>query len=218
MSNKWEQLFFESEIPFYTYKLNKGDALILNYQAKCKPFTIICYGTVYLMKIFTNSESIFISILTYKSIIDFNFFDSNYIYYKVVALENTYFMKFFWLDYIAHCQYLSTSIKLLDLFRYTLRQYESSSSILIHKSIKYRVVQLLLLLCKDFGVLNNNYVLIPFELSQKTISYITGSNQTTVNKVVNFLIERLFIKYVIKNKIVICYFSFFIYLRNNKIA
>nr|YP_010198287.1 global nitrogen transcriptional regulator [Gracilaria ornata]UAD86703.1 global nitrogen transcriptional regulator [Gracilaria ornata] len=218
MSNKWKQLFFESEIPFYIYKLNKGDSLVFKYQTKYKPLIIVFYGTVYIMKIFTNSESIFLAILTNKSIIDFNFFDSNYIYYKVVALENTYFIKLFWLDYIAHCHYLSTSIKFLDLFRYTLRQYESSSYVLMHKSIRYRVVQLLLLLCKDFGVLNNNYVLIPFELSQKTISYITGSNPITVNKVVNFLIKRLFIKYIVKNKILICYFSFFSYLRNNKIA
>nr|YP_010198491.1 global nitrogen transcriptional regulator [Gracilaria pachydermatica]UAD86907.1 global nitrogen transcriptional regulator [Gracilaria pachydermatica] len=219
MSSKWKQLFFESEIPFYIYKLNKGDSLIFKYQTKHKPLIIVFYGTVYVMKIFTNNEAIFLAILTNKSIIDFNFdfFDSSYVYYKVVALENTYFIKFFWLDYIAHCKYLSTSIKLLDLFRYTLRQYESSSYILMHKSIRYRVVQLLLLLCKDFGILNNNYVLIPFELSQKTISYITGSNLITVNKIVNFLITRLFIKYI-KHKILICYFSFFSYLRNNKIT
>nr|YP_010198873.1 global nitrogen transcriptional regulator [Gracilaria tikvahiae]UAD88106.1 global nitrogen transcriptional regulator [Gracilaria tikvahiae]UAD88309.1 global nitrogen transcriptional regulator [Gracilaria tikvahiae] len=218
MSSKWKQIFSESEIPFYIYKLNKGDSLIFQYQAKYQPLIIVFYGTVYIMKIFTNSEAIFLAILTNKSIIDFNFFDSNYVYYKVVALENTYLIKFFWLDYIAHCKYLSTSIKLLDLFRYTLRQYESSSYILMHKSIRYRVVQLLLLLCKDFGILNNNYVLIPFELSQKTISYITGSNPITVNKIVNFLIKRLFIKYIVKNKIIICYFSFFSYLRNSKIT
>nr|YP_010196034.1 global nitrogen transcriptional regulator [Gracilaria bursa-pastoris]UAD83431.1 global nitrogen transcriptional regulator [Gracilaria bursa-pastoris] len=220
MSNKWKQLFFESEIPFYIYKLNKGDSLIFKYQTKYKSLIIVFYGTVYIMKIFTNSESLFLAILTNKSIIDFNFFDSNYVYYKVVALENTYFIKFFWLDYIVHCQYLSTSIKLLDLFRDTLRQYESSSYVLMHKSIRYRVFQLLLLLCKDFGVLNNNnnYVLIPFELSQKTISYIIGSNPITVNKVVSFLIKRMFIKYIVKNKILICYFSFFNYLRNNKIT
>ncbi|KAI0556486.1 Global nitrogen regulator (chloroplast) [Gracilaria domingensis] len=220
MGNKWKRLFFESEIPFYIYKLNKGDSLIFKYQIKSKPLIIVFYGTVYVMKIFTNSESIFLAILTNKSIIDlnFNFFDVNYFYYKVVALENTYFIKFFWLDYITHCQYLSTSIKLLDLFRYTLRQYESSSYILIHKSIRYRVIQLLLLLCKDFGVLNNDYILIPFELSQKTISYITGSNPITVNKIMNFLIQQFFIKYIVKNKIIICYFSFFSYLRNNKIT
>nr|YP_009732247.1 global nitrogen transcriptional regulator [Gracilaria spinulosa]QHS70716.1 global nitrogen transcriptional regulator [Gracilaria spinulosa] len=218
MSNKWNQLFFESEIPFYIYKLNKGDSLIFKYQIKYKPLIIIFYGTVYVMKIFTNSESIFIAILTNKSVIDFNCLDSNYVYYKVVALENTYFIKFFCLDYSANYQYLLTSIKLLDLFRYTLKQYESSLYILMHKSIRYRVVQLLLLLCRDFGVLNKNYVFIPFELSQKTISYITGSNPITVNKVMHFLIKRLFIKYIVKNKILICYFSFFNYLRNNKIT
>nr|YP_010198083.1 global nitrogen transcriptional regulator [Gracilaria multipartita]UAD86499.1 global nitrogen transcriptional regulator [Gracilaria multipartita] len=220
MSNKWKQLFFESKIPFYIYKLNKGDSLIFKYQTKYKSLIIVFYGTVYIMKIFTNSESIFLAILKNKSIIDFNFFDSNYVYYKVVALENTYFIKFFWLDYIVHCQYLSDSIKLIDLFRNTVKQYESSSYVLMHKSIRYRIVQLLLLLCKDFGVLNNNnhYVLIPFELSQKTISYIIGSNLISVNKVMNFLIKRMFIKYIVKNKILICYFSFFNYLRNNKIT
>nr|YP_009510933.1 global nitrogen transcriptional regulator [Gracilaria gracilis]AXI96606.1 global nitrogen transcriptional regulator [Gracilaria gracilis] len=216
MRNKWMHLFFESKIPFYIYKLYKGDALIFRYDSKHKPLMIVFHGTVYVMKIFTNSESLFLAILTNNSIIDFNF-NSNYAYYKVIALENTYLVKFFWLDYITHFKYLSTLVKLLDLFRYTLIQYEKSSCILLHKSIRYRVIQLLLLLCKEFGILNNNYIIIPFELSQKTISCITGSNPITVNKVIKDLINRLFIKYVVKRKILICYFSFFSYLRDNKI-
>uniref|UniRef100_A0AAU7YPD7 Global nitrogen transcriptional regulator n=1 Tax=Gracilaria hainanensis TaxID=2871843 RepID=A0AAU7YPD7_9FLOR len=217
MSNKWMRLFFELEIPFYIYKLHKGDGLIFKYRTNYKPFIIVFYGVVYIMKIFPNGESIFLAVLTNDSIIDFNLSDHNYGYYKVVALENTYFIKFFWLNYITHFKYLSTSVKLLDLFRYTLRQYENSSFVLIHKSIRYRIMQLLLLLCKEFGVLNKNYIIIPFELSQKTISYITGSNPVTVNKIINFLIKRLFIKYILKKKIVICYFSFFSYLCDNKI-
>nr|YP_010195831.1 global nitrogen transcriptional regulator [Crassiphycus birdiae]UAD83228.1 global nitrogen transcriptional regulator [Crassiphycus birdiae] len=220
MSNEWMQLFFESKIPFYIYKLYKGDALIFKFYAKCKPLIIVFYGTVYIMKVFTNGESIFLAILTSNSIIDFGFnsCDSNYIYYKVVALENTYFIKFCWLDYINNFQYLSTVIKLLDLFRYTLHQYENSSYILSHKSTRYRVIQLLLFLCREFGILNNNYIIIPFELSQKTISYITGSNPITVNKIIRYLVNRLFIQYVVHKRILICYSSFFSYLQDNKVT
>nr|YP_010196241.1 global nitrogen transcriptional regulator [Gracilaria caudata]UAD83638.1 global nitrogen transcriptional regulator [Gracilaria caudata] len=220
MSNKWMQLFFESEIPFYIYKLYKGDALIFKFYVKCKPLIIVFYGTVYIMKVFTNGESIFLAILTSNSIIDFssNSFDSNYIYYKVVALENTYFIKFCWLEYITHFKYLSTVVKLLDLFRYTLQQYENSSCILLHKSTRYRVIQLLLFLCREFGILNNNYIIIPFELSQKTISYITGSNPITVHKIIHYLINKLFVKYAVNKRILICYASFFSYLQNNKVT
>nr|YP_009019566.1 global nitrogen transcriptional regulator [Gracilaria salicornia]AHH24534.1 global nitrogen transcriptional regulator [Gracilaria salicornia]UAD87694.1 global nitrogen transcriptional regulator [Gracilaria salicornia] len=220
MNNKWMQLFFESEVPFYVYKLYKAEALIFKYRTNHKPLLIVFYGTVYIMKIFPNGESLFLAILTNNSIIDINFnlSDSDYSYYQVVALENTYFIKFSWLDYVTHFKYLSTSVKLLDLFRDTLRQYENSSYILVHKSIRYRVIQLLLLLCKEFGILNNNYIIIPFELSQKTIGYITGSNPVTVNKVINFLISKLFIKYIVKKKILICYFSFFSHLCDSKLT
>lgn len=219
MDNKWIRLFLESEIPFYIYKLNKGDALILQYSTNYNPAVIVFHGTVYMMKIFTNGESFFLAILTSNSIIDTNVtsFSSNYFYYKVIALENTYFIKFFWLDSVSNFKYLSTIFKLMDLFRYTLIQYENSSCILLHKSIRYRVIQLLLFLCREFGVLNNNYVAIPFELSQKTISYITGSNPITVNKIINDLSNRLLIKYISKKKNLVCYFSFFRYLCDEKI-
>nr|UAD84254.1 global nitrogen transcriptional regulator [Gracilaria changii] len=220
MSNRWIQLFFESAVPFYIYKLYKGDALICKLYTKYKPSIILFYGTVYIMKVFTNGDSIFIAILTHNSIIDFSFssFDSNYIYYKVIALESTYFIKFCWVDYITRFKYLSTLVKPIDLFRYTLYQYENSSYILSHKSTKYRVVQLLLFLCREFGILKNNYIIIPFEISQKTISYITGSNPITVNKVIRYLVNRLFVKYVIKNRILICYFSLLVYLQDNKLT
>nr|YP_010196860.1 global nitrogen transcriptional regulator [Gracilaria cliftonii]UAD84664.1 global nitrogen transcriptional regulator [Gracilaria cliftonii] len=220
MSNKWIQLFFESKIPFCIHKLYKGDALIFKFYTNCKPLIIVFYGTVYIMKVFTNGESIFLAILTGNSLIDFsvNSFDSDYIYYKVVALENTYFIKFCWLDYITHFKYLSTLVKLLDLFRYTLQQYENSSYILSHKSTRYRVIQLLLFLCREFGILNNNYIIIPFEISQKTISYITGSNPITVNKVIRYLINRLLVKYIVKKRILICYSSFFSYSQDKTIT
>nr|YP_009244576.1 global nitrogen transcriptional regulator [Agarophyton chilense]AMK96818.1 global nitrogen transcriptional regulator [Agarophyton chilense]ASP44713.1 global nitrogen transcriptional regulator [Agarophyton chilense]UAD84456.1 global nitrogen transcriptional regulator [Agarophyton chilense] len=219
MDNKWMRLFLESETPFYVYKLKKGDSLIFQYSTNYKPVVIVFYGTVYMMKIFTNGESFFLAILTSNSIIDFNItsLGSNYFYYKVIALENTYFIKFIWLDSIANFKYLSNIFKLMDVFRYTLRQYENSSCILLHKSIRYRVIQLLLFLCREFGVLNNNYIAIPFELSQKTISYITGSNPITVNKIINDLSNKLLIKYISKKKNLVCYFSFFRYLHDIKI-
>nr|YP_009509365.1 global nitrogen transcriptional regulator [Gracilaria vermiculophylla]AXI97015.1 global nitrogen transcriptional regulator [Gracilaria vermiculophylla]QXU75218.1 global nitrogen transcriptional regulator [Gracilaria vermiculophylla]WDZ67951.1 global nitrogen transcriptional regulator [Gracilaria vermiculophylla] len=216
MYNEWMQLFLESETSFYVYKLQKGDALVFQRPIHDNPVVIVFYGTVYIMKIFTNGESFFLAILNSNSIIDFNF-NSDYTYYKVIALENTYLIKFFWLDFISNFKYLSTVFRLIDLFRYTLKQYENSSYILLHKSVKYRVVQLLLFLCREFGVLNKHYIAIPFELSQKTISYITGSNPITVNKIMKDLVDKLLIKYISKKKILICYFSFFCYLRDHKI-
>nr|YP_010199072.1 global nitrogen transcriptional regulator [Hydropuntia urvillei]UAD88521.1 global nitrogen transcriptional regulator [Hydropuntia urvillei] len=212
MNYQCEQLFFESNNSFYIYKLYKGDSIVFKNSLPYNPSFIVFYGTVYIMKIFTNGESIFLVLLTSNSLLNFNSSNSNYAYYKVIALENTYLIKLYKLNSVNHLMYFSNVINLLDLFYYTLKQYESSYYILLHKSIKYRIIQLLLLLCREFGILNSNYIIIPFEISQKTLSHITGSNPTTVNKIINDLIRKLLIKYVVKKKILICYFSFFQYL------
>nr|YP_009511138.1 global nitrogen transcriptional regulator [Hydropuntia rangiferina]AXI96811.1 global nitrogen transcriptional regulator [Hydropuntia rangiferina]UAD87491.1 global nitrogen transcriptional regulator [Hydropuntia rangiferina] len=217
MNNQSHLLFYTLKNFCCVYKLYKGDTLIFKDDLKCNSLFIVFYGTVYVMKIFTNGESIFLSLLTSKSVINFSFSNSNYIHHKIIALENTYLIKFFSVNAINSSSYFSNTINLFNLFSYTLGQYEISSYILVHKSIKYRIIQLLLLLCRQFGILNYNYVLIPFEISQKTLINITGGNINAVNRVMNDLVTNLLVKYISKNKILVCYFSFFTYLNTNKI-
>nr|YP_009732045.1 global nitrogen transcriptional regulator [Gracilaria edulis]QHS70517.1 global nitrogen transcriptional regulator [Gracilaria edulis]UAD85682.1 global nitrogen transcriptional regulator [Gracilaria edulis] len=217
MNSQSHLLFCTSKNFCCVYKLYKGDTLIFKDDLTCNSLFIIFYGTVYIMKIFTNGESIFSSLLTSNSVINSNFSSSSYIRHKIIALENTYLIKFFNLDAINSSLYLSNTINLFNLFSYTLSQYEISSYILVHKSVKYRIIQLLLLLCRQFGVLNYNYVLIPFEISQKTLINITGGHINAVNRVMNDLIRNLLVKYSSKNKILVCYFSFFRYLNTNKV-
>nr|YP_009237845.1 global nitrogen transcriptional regulator [Gracilariopsis lemaneiformis]YP_009294752.1 global nitrogen transcriptional regulator [Gracilariopsis chorda]AJO68393.1 global nitrogen transcriptional regulator [Gracilariopsis lemaneiformis]AML79814.1 global nitrogen transcriptional regulator [Gracilariopsis lemaneiformis]AOM67012.1 global nitrogen transcriptional regulator [Gracilariopsis chorda]UAD88930.1 global nitrogen transcriptional regulator [Gracilariopsis chorda] len=219
MNNKWVQLLLELDIPFYIYKLNKGDSIISKCKYKNNSAAIILYGTVYTLKMFTNGECICIAILNCNNIIDFNFstLDKDYVYYKVIALEETYLINFCWWDFISIFNYLPIAVKIFYLFRNTLKKYEMVCYVISHKSIKYRVIQLLVLLCQEFGTVNSDFIKIPFEISQTTISHIIGSNIITVNKIMRDLIGKLLIKYIVKKKTLICYFSLLTYLRNNKI-
>nr|YP_009511545.1 global nitrogen transcriptional regulator [Gracilariopsis mclachlanii]AXI97422.1 global nitrogen transcriptional regulator [Gracilariopsis mclachlanii] len=219
MNNKWVQLLLELDIPFYVYKLNKGDSIISKYKHKNSSAAIILYGTVYVLKMFTNGEAICVALLNHNNIIDFNFstLDKDYVYYKIIALEETYLINFYWLDFICIFNYLPIAIKIFNLFRNTLKKYEMTSYVISHKSIRYRIIQLFVLLCQEFGYINNNCIKIPFEISQLTISNMIGSNTITVNKIMRDLINQFLIKYIVKKKILICYFPLFTYLRNNKI-
>nr|YP_010199481.1 global nitrogen transcriptional regulator [Gracilariopsis tenuifrons]AXF36132.1 global nitrogen transcriptional regulator [Gracilariopsis tenuifrons]UAD89339.1 global nitrogen transcriptional regulator [Gracilariopsis tenuifrons] len=219
MNNQWVQLFLELNIPFYIYKLNKGDSIIYKCKNKNNSAAIILHGTVYILKMFTNTEGVCIAILNYNNIIDFHFstLEKDYVYYQVIALEETYLINFYWWDFISVVNYLPIAIKILYLFRNTLKKYEMISYVISHKSIRYRFIQLLVLLCQEFGTVNNHSIKIPFEVSQTTISHIIGSNTITVNKIMRDLISQLLIKYIVKKKTLICYFGLLTYLRNNKI-
>ena len=61
------------------------------------------------------------------------------------------------------------------------------NNIYAHKYAKHRLIQLLLLLSKEFGFFEKNHIILPIHISQITISIIIGSNKSTVNQIINNL-------------------------------
>jgi len=68
-------------------------------------------------------------------------------------------------------------------------------SILSHKNIKKRLIQLLLILAEKFGVLANETIFIPINISHYTIAIIIGSQRITVNRIMNKLKRERLIYY-----------------------
>nr|YP_009391942.1 global nitrogen transcriptional regulator [Acrosorium ciliolatum]ARW60086.1 global nitrogen transcriptional regulator [Acrosorium ciliolatum] len=199
---KWINEFSNSQIPYYIYKLNKGDSIIYNCNSDYNKSFIVLRGIIYILKIFTNQEIIPIAILNTNNIINLNPFKINkQNYYKIIALDKTYIISFN-INKLKYNDNINKSLILNIIFSYelTLEKYERMNSILIHKHIKYRVIQLILFLCLDFGIINQKQVIIPFKLSQKSLAKITGSNQITINKMINKLSKNMLITYSLKKK------------------
>nr|QCI05746.1 global nitrogen transcriptional regulator [Cryptopleura ramosa] len=199
---KWINEFSNSQIPYYIYKLNKGDTIIYNCNSDYNKSLVILNGIIYLIKIFTNQEIIPLAILNTNHIINLNPFRINQQnYYKIIALEKTYIISF----NINKLKYNSNTYKSLILnimlsYELTIKQYEIMNCILMQKHIKDRLIQLILFLSLNFGIIHQKQIIIPFQLSQKNLGTIVGSNKITINKIINKLSQAMLIRYSLKKK------------------
>ncbi len=75
-------------------------------------------------------------------------------------------------------------------------------SILSHRNTKKRIIQLLMILMKQFGQIKNNQIIIPFHLSHQTIAIIAGSQRITVNRIMNKLKQSGIVSYNKKSLII----------------
>nr|YP_009326625.1 global nitrogen transcriptional regulator [Membranoptera platyphylla]AMJ16882.1 global nitrogen transcriptional regulator [Membranoptera platyphylla] len=196
---KWINSFSNSQIPYYIYKLNKGDKILYNPNKIYNRSIVILQGVIYLFKIFQNKEIFPLAILKTNNIIDLECSYETQHYYTIIALDQTYLMSFSLSD-IKNKIYIKKQILLNIIYgqKITLKQYELMNQILRHKYIKYRILQLILLLSLEFGIIHENKIIIPFSLSQKNLSIIIGSNKITINQIMNYLSKKTIIKYSTK--------------------
>lgn len=194
---KWINYFSASTIPFSVYKIAKGDSILYHpNQSKSKSLLIID-GLVYLLKIFTNNEILSVALLNKNHIINImKTYNNNYFYYKAVAIKDTFCICFVWeeLKNNFKCNnYLL--IELIESYQKTIYQYEIINNIIAHRYIKNRIVQLILFLSTEFGIVNKQNIIIPLEISQTTIGIIIGSNRITVNQILQQLYKQNIISY-----------------------
>lgn len=194
---KWINYFTLYNIPFYIYKLNKGDSIIyINYKKKCKSIIITC-GILHLLKIFTNQEIISLGILGKENIVNSLTEQAN-CYYQLLAIEESFLISFTWSDLFNKSNLHTNNhfiVNIIQTYQNTINKYEMMNHILIHKYTKNRIIQLILFLCKEFGYTKKNSIILPFQLSQITLSIATASNRSAVNRVMNKLNENNAIAY-----------------------
>nr|WCH56210.1 global nitrogen transcriptional regulator [Calliblepharis sp.] len=216
---KWINYFSNLNIPFYIYKLNTSDSIIYSRYIKVNQPMIILHGIVYILKNFTNKKTTTLAILKKGNIIYINQIKETNCYYKVIAITTTFFISFQWKNLININNNINSQIfkEFIKLYIKTKNQYEIMNSIITHKYIKNRLIQLILIFSRDFGIINKTQITIYHYISQKNIGIIIGSNRTTVNKILNYLNYYKFIQYSSDKKIIINKPFFFLYSNNKKI-
>nr|QCI08289.1 global nitrogen transcriptional regulator [Pterothamnion crispum] len=199
----WINLFSTAKIPFYIYKLQPGDSLINISGNDQNQSMLVLHGIMYMLQVFTNNETLPIAILHSNSIIDIHkTLFNNKSYYKIIAVEETYIISFKQKDLIhKHKKTKNTLVHLLYSYKLTLYNNEIMRQILAHKYIKSRIIQLILFLSIEFGIIENKTTRIPFIIRKTDIAIITGTNLITTNKIINQLKKKKIIDYS-KQKII----------------
>jgi hypothetical protein len=175
----------------YSYKLKAGDSLVIH-RGTTNTY-IILEGSLIMNRIFTNKEIFTTSLITTGNVV-ITFFDSlhatNY-FYQVEAISTTYLISFNNLEHTITSKYINIVFN-----------YYSIAEILIHKSVKHRLIHLLLILSHMFGKQQQEHISIDLTLSYGILSSITGSSRNTISRLIKVLENDNLIKYS-KNKIII---------------
>nr|YP_010903559.1 global nitrogen transcriptional regulator [Hypnea cryptica]WCH56012.1 global nitrogen transcriptional regulator [Hypnea cryptica] len=202
---KWLHYFLNLNIPFYIYKLNANDSIIVSNNININKPMIILYGIVYIVKNFHNDKKTTIAILESENILYIDPIKNEKYHYKIIAISKSFLISFQWKNLINIKTDINHIIfkEVIKIYKKTNNKYEIINMIMSHKYIKNRVIQLLLLLGRDFGSINKTNIIIPYYISQYTISTISGSNRTTINRFMQDLIYNEFIQYSFDRKIII---------------
>ena len=213
---KWINYFFTFNIPFYIYKLKTGDSIIESNNNLYEKSVIILYGVIYIAQIFSNQEVVPITILHKNNIIDINKYSSKTkSYYKIAALQETYLISFSYHNISINNNITKNFLKYyLINYKLTLFNQTMINHILIQKNTQYRIIQLIILLSIQSGIVYQEFIKIPFKIRKRDIATMTGSNINTINKTFKMLERQKIIHYSNHNLLLIQNSSliYFIYL------
>lgn len=195
---KWIGYLKKAKIPFKLYKLNAQDSIILEQNYNNGRILIILEGFIYLAKVFSNKEIKCISLLLKHRIIKPQEIEQNNktYYYKAIAIYSSDILSIHIDQIIYKTPHTNSLLTIINRFyNYTLKDYETTASILTPKSIKARLIQLLLTLSEEFGKINKHSIIIPIYFSHDTLSKILGTNRVTVTRNLNKLQKEQLITY-----------------------
>nr|YP_009393608.1 global nitrogen transcriptional regulator [Bostrychia simpliciuscula]ARW62170.1 global nitrogen transcriptional regulator [Bostrychia simpliciuscula] len=183
---KWINFFANYNITYYVYKINKEDSILI--YSSCKNINksiVIIHGSIYITKNFTNQKKLILAILSKNDIFSLKS-KSKKFYYKLIALEETYFISFNLVDLKKFKSNDCFLFNIIISYENTLSKYEIMNEILSQKYAHNRVTQLILFLCLEFGIISKKKIYIPFKLSQKKLAIISNTSTVAINKNIKY--------------------------------
>nr|YP_009393808.1 global nitrogen transcriptional regulator [Caloglossa beccarii]ARW62370.1 global nitrogen transcriptional regulator [Caloglossa beccarii] len=201
---KWIHSLSKANINYHVYQLNKNDSILYFHTLTNNKYLIILEGIVCIFKIFNNKKKFAIGVLKKDHTITIDLSNQNkQYYYKLVAFDKTYIISFsltFNINNYINPQILFYIIQSQKL---TIKKYELFNCIFKQKYTKYKIIQFILFLFIEFGIISNKKIYISFDLSQEKLSLITGINKNTINHIIHILVNQKIIHFSYKKKIYI---------------
>lgn len=194
----WLEYLENINISFNIKILNKNDSIIITHLLQETQLVVILDGLVQTMQIFTNGEGLCTSLLKANNIIQLNYTQTKHVnyYYKATAITKTAIISIPIQEFAKKTSKTQQLLKkFIQLNTYNYTSYNIMTSILCHKNTKKRIIQLLLILSKEFGQTQYEHIIIPFCLSHNTISIITGSHRVNITRIMNELKKNKIISY-----------------------
>nr|YP_010728747.1 global nitrogen transcriptional regulator [Phymatolithon calcareum]WEA76797.1 global nitrogen transcriptional regulator [Phymatolithon calcareum] len=189
----WLEYLENINTSFNIQILKKNDSIIITHILQETQLVIILDGLVQIIKIFTNGEGLCTNLLKANNIIQLNHPKTKHVnyYYKATAITKTAIANIPMQELTKKTSKTQQSIKkFIKLNIYNHASYNIMIHILCHKSTKKRIIQLLLILSKEFGQSQQKHIIIPFYLSHNTISIITGSHRVNITRIMNELKKK----------------------------
>lgn len=170
----------------YVYKMKPNDSLILHRESNNVYYVI--EGILMIHKCFSNEEIFTTSIIGANGIIapDFPPSSTNNYFYIIEALSISYLINNIRPNIIYQNSNINNTANIV---------YHSMEEVLIHKTVKNRLIHVLLKLSEICGVECGNKVSLEVQLSYQTLSCMTGTSKNTIRKLVNSLIQHNIIEY-----------------------
>lgn len=194
----WLEYLENINISFDIQILKKNDSIIITRLLQENQLVIVLDGLVQIIKIFTNGEGLCTNLLKANHSIQFNYPKTKHLnyYYKATAITKTAIANISLQELTKKTSQTKQSIKrFIKLNIYNHASYNIMNHILCHKNTRKRIIQLLLILSKEFGQPQQKYIIIPFYLSHNTISIITGSHRVNITRIMNELKKNKIISY-----------------------
>jgi len=191
----WIHLLSKSYVPFYIYKIRKGDSFIKTNITKNHYIIIILQGILCMYHILNSKEIICHNIVYTNHIIHHHKYNSEY-NYKYTSLSTSYIIV---LPMIKKYMNYKIFYKLLHNFNSTISQSIYMNRIFLHKNIKFRLIHMIIILSIKFGIIDKQKIIIPFIIPKIDLAHILGSNQNNINKILKELKDKKILTYTKKN-------------------
>lgn len=202
---RWLEHLENTNVHFTIEILQPNDSIIITSLIEDPQIMIILNGFIQTIQIFTNGEMICTQLLRANNIIKYNYSINKPVnnYYKTIAITKTAILSIP-LKELKYKKILFHQLTKIfkQLNNHNYLQDHAMIQILSHKNAKKRIIQLLLILAKEFGQIKNKTIIIPFYLSHRTLSIITGSHRVTITRIMNQLKHKKIIFYNNQNIII----------------
>lgn len=186
---KWCYLLSMKKIYFNIHRMLLGDCLLINFQHKNHIYLIV-QGSVKVNQVFTNTNKLTIGILMEDDLINIISLPrtKKSYYYSAEALSSALIISYNHKMVLQRPhEYISLYHELLSAQERLIIRSNDIIQVLSHRDKKCRLINLLLILCKQFGIITRFGIMINLIITHNTLGGIIGSSRTTITKILNSL-------------------------------
>nr|YP_009296686.1 global nitrogen transcriptional regulator [Apophlaea sinclairii]AOM65826.1 global nitrogen transcriptional regulator [Apophlaea sinclairii] len=181
---RWCYLLSFQKVCFNIHKMCPGDYILVRAEDIHKMY-LITQGAVKFSKIFTDTSTLTLAILRENDLITI-IKTQNYYYYSAEALSFTLILSYNYDKILQKSNQFSTlhSELVLAYHRYIQKVYKIIQ-VLSHRDKINRLINLLLILCQQFGIVTRFGIVINLVMTHNTLAIIIGSSRITITKILN---------------------------------